>query len=84
MTELEILLTRVPEPLRTAAEVRGAAYMESTISLIREFLEADKDGQACLLAFFKSDGPRVWREPDLQHQDSTPTSADLANWATDR
>lgn len=56
MTELELLLTQVPEPLRAAATQRAIRYPESTVDMLREFLAFSEGDQRDLLGFLESDG----------------------------
>lgn len=44
------------------------------------YLDADPATQADMAAFFTSGGPKMVHDLKVEHEDGTPTAADLADW----
>lgn len=76
MSALDVLLERVPEPMRSALREQEPDFAEE---LALDYCRASEAGKADILAFFESGGPRMVHEAKLKRQDGTPTSADLAS-----
>lgn len=78
MTELERMLEKIPEPMRSALRDQEPAF---AAEMARDYLDADAASQGDILDFFRSDGPRMVDEARAKHEDGTPTSDELERWA---
>lgn len=77
MTELERLLEKIPEPMRSDLREQDPVF---AAEIARDYLAASPESQADMLAFFESDGPRRVGEAKQREEDGTPTSGDLERW----
>ena len=74
---LEELLLAIPEPMRSALHEQEPEFARECAL---DYLTAEPDGQADMLAFFESDGPKKVDQAKQKHEHGTPTSADLEEW----
>ena len=76
MTLAEIM-AKLPPQLAAALELLDEG---DAIEAGRNYLDADEEDQAGMLAFIDSAGPRRCCELRLQHEDGAPTVVDLDDW----
>lgn len=70
-------LDKVPGIMREALEELDPIEAEE---IARDYIEADPDGQADMLAFFVSNGPKKVADSVAFLCDGTPTSGELEGW----
>lgn len=75
--DIDDLLERLPSRMRDDLRQQDPTFARE---LAVAYLDADPVTQADMAAFFDSDGPKKVHDLKLEHEDGTPTSADLADW----